>query len=98
MTRFRRAAATAVSGAIVMLGVAIPAAAFADDYTNPPPSVPRGPEPQVLGTQFNAPEPKGASLPFTGADVAEMTIIGAGAVVVGAVAVRRSRRSDTRRA
>jgi hypothetical protein len=94
MTRFRRAAATAVSGAIVMLGVAIPAGAFADDYTNPPPSVPRGP--QVLGTQFNAPEPKGASLPFTGADVAEMTIIGAGAVLVGAAAVRRSRRSETR--
>ena len=41
------------------------------------------------------PDSKGETLPFTGSDVAEMALIGAGAVLVGAVAVRRSRRSTT---
>lgn len=95
MTGFKRTAATVVTGAIAMLGVAMPAGAFADDYTSPPPSVPKGPDPQVLARQFQAP-PKGDSLPFTGADVAQMAAIGAGAVLVGTVAVRRARRSETR--
>jgi hypothetical protein len=33
----------------------------------------------------------GGSLPFTGADIEEMTIGGAGAVLVGGLLVRRSR-------
>jgi hypothetical protein len=96
MTGIKRVAATVVSGAIVVLGAAVPGAAFADDYTSPPPSVPRGPEPQVLARSFDP--PKGDTLPFTGADVAQMSILGAGAVLVGAAAVRRGRRNSTRTA
>jgi hypothetical protein len=89
MTGFKRAAAAAALGAIATLGVGLPAA-LADDYTGPPPSVPS--DPQVLPATIEDPAPKGESLPFTGADVAQMTLIGAGAVVVGTVAVRRGRR------
>jgi hypothetical protein len=96
MMGIKRVAVTVVSGAIVVLGAAIPGAAFADDYTNPPPSVPKGPEPQVLARHFDP--PKGETLPFTGADIAEMSILGGGAVLLGAAAVRRSRRSAARTA
>jgi hypothetical protein len=92
MTGYRRVTATLFAGAALTLGLAMPTAALASDYTSPPPSV----KPEALGTQFQAPEPadtKGETLPFTGTDVAEMTLIGAGAVLVGAVAVRRGRRS-----
>jgi len=94
MTGYKRVTATLFAGAALTLGLAMPTAAQASDYTSPPPSV----TPRALGTQFEAPapaEPKGDTLPFTGADVAEMTLIGAGAVLVGVVAVRRGRRSAT---
>jgi hypothetical protein len=84
------------------LGVAaVPAtAAFADTtcYTgcttatsSPTPTTP-------VVTVVTAPvEPKttstaGGALPFTGADIGEMAAVGAGALVVGGVMVRRSRR------
>lgn len=62
--------------------------------------------PQVQGTKVTQPAPKpvevkpqvipkSASLPFTGADVLGLTVIGAGAVGTGAVLVRRGRRRAT---
>jgi len=93
----------------IAAGAALPAsAAFAvDDYPIPPspPVSPantnRGPEvagttatrsggsgTEVLGTQVTR-----GSLPFTGGDIAGIAAIGAGAVAVGAVMVRRGRRT-----
>ncbi|HLM96866.1 MAG TPA: hypothetical protein VK283_11165 [Acidimicrobiales bacterium] len=37
-------------------------------------------------------EPAASGLPFTGADIEEMAAVGAGALVLGGVMVRRSRR------
>ena len=90
MTGFKRVAAATV----FTIGLAMPTAAFAADYTNPPPEVP--PTPQVQSTTFQAPSDPGGTLPFTGADVAQLTLIGAGAVAAGVVAVRRGRRSAVR--
>ena len=83
----------------VVAGTAIPAtAAFAtDDYPVPPsPTVtpaavtkPKAaPTTEVLGAQVTR-----GSMPFTGGDVAELAAIGVGAVAVGAVMVRRTRRA-----
>jgi hypothetical protein len=91
MTGYRRMTAALFAGPALMLGLAMPTAAFANDYTGPPPSV----QPKVLATQFEtqpAAEPKTETLPFTGSDVTEMALIGAGAVLAGVVAVRRGRR------
>jgi hypothetical protein len=90
MTGFKRVAAMTA----FTIGLAMPTAAFAADYTNPPPEVP--PTPQVQAASFQAPSDPGGTLPFTGADVAQMTLIGAGAVAAGVVAVRRGRRSAVR--
>jgi hypothetical protein len=60
--------------------------------TSPPPTVP------TPAVTVPAPEPKlavsanSASLPFTGADISEMAGVGAGALLVGGLLVRRSRR------
>jgi hypothetical protein len=43
---------------------------------------------EVLGTQVTR-----GSLPFTGGDIAGIAAIGAGAVAIGAVMVRRGRRT-----
>jgi hypothetical protein len=95
MTGFKRVGATVFTGAVLMLGVAVPSAAFANDYTNPPPSTPKA---TVLAQQFDppAPAPRTDTLPFTGADVAQMTVVGLGAVAAGAFAVRRGRRAASR--
>jgi hypothetical protein len=92
----------------IAAGTALPAsAAFAvDDYPVPPsPTV--GPsntnrDAEVLGATATKPrtEVLGAqvtrgSLPFTGGDIAGIAAIGAGAVAVGAVMVRRGRRSGS---
>jgi hypothetical protein len=90
MTGFKRVAAVTV----LTIGLAMPTAAFAADYTNPPPEVP--PTPRVQSTTFQAPSDPGGALPFTGADVAQLTLIGAGAVAAGVVAVRRGRRRAVR--
>jgi LPXTG-motif cell wall-anchored protein len=94
MTRVKRAAASVATGAIAVLALGLPGAAFADDYTGPPPSVPAS-NPQVLAHTVTDPgDPKG-SLPLTGADIAELSLIGAGTLTVGALAVRRARRRRT---
>ncbi len=79
----------------VVAGTAIPAtAAFAtDDYPIPPPPTVKPttvtkPTTEVLGAQVTR-----SSMPFTGGDVAEIAAIGAGAIAVGAVMVRRTRRA-----
>jgi hypothetical protein len=90
MTGFKRVAAATV----FTIGLALPSAAFAGDYTNPPPSTPPTPTPSVQAQTFTAPDP--GTLPFTGADVAQMSLIGAGAVALGLVAVRRGRRTAVR--
>jgi hypothetical protein len=79
------------AGPALMLGLAMPTAAFANDYTSPPPSV----KPGVLATQYEtqaAVDANTETLPFTGGDVTGMALIGAGAVLAGVVAVRRGRR------
>lgn len=93
MTGYRRVTAMFFAGAALMLGLAMPSAALASDYTSPPPSV----SPKALATQYAAPvaAAQGETLPFTGTDVTEMALIGAGAVLAGVVAVRRGRRSAT---
>ena len=91
MTGYRRMTTTVFAGAVLALGLATPTAAFASDYTSPPPSV----TPQVLASQFEratVAEPKGETLSLTGSDVAEMALLGAGSVLVGVVVVRRGRR------
>jgi len=92
MTGYKRMTAAVFAGAVLTLGLATPTAASASDYTSPPPSV----TPKVLANQYEKPavaaNAKGETLPFTGSDVTEMALIGAGAVIVGAVAVRRGRR------
>jgi hypothetical protein len=87
---------------LATLGVAaVPAtAAFADStcYTGcstPVSSIPPQVTPTVVTTP--APEPplvqtNGGALPFTGADIEGMAAVGAGALVVGGLMVRRSRR------
>jgi hypothetical protein len=92
MTGLKRVAAATV----FTIGLAMPSAAFAADYTNPPPEVPPTPTPSVQAQTFSAPRDPGGTLPFTGADVAQMTLIGAGAVAVGVVTVRRGRRAAVR--
>lgn len=92
MTGYRRVTAKVVVGAALALSLAMPTAAFANDYTGDPPQV----TPKTLGAQFEQPAvaaSQSETLPFTGTDVAEMALIGAGAVLVGVVAVRRGRRS-----
>lgn len=76
---------------ILCSGLAV-AAAAANEY-------PAGSPPQVESTETGAQvlseqaqRPAGSSsLPFTGADVAELAAIGAGAVVLGGVLVRARR-------
>jgi hypothetical protein len=77
----------------------IPASAFALDYPVPPPptvgpTIPtrtNTPTTEVLGTQVTR-----GSMPVTGGDVAALAAIGAGAVAVGAVMVRRTRRAGAK--
>lgn len=87
---------------------AVPAtAAFADTTcytgcTTPITSPPTTVTPQVSPTVETTPAPTpteppvvkaaASSLPFTGADIEEMAAVGAGALVVGGLLVRRSRR------
>ena len=87
---------------LTTLGVAaVPAtAAFADTtcYTGCTTAT-SSPPTTVVTTVVTAPpvEPKttatsGGALPFTGADISEMAAVGAGALLVGGVMVRRSRK------
>jgi uncharacterized surface anchored protein len=82
-------------------------ASFADTtcYTGctTPITSPPAPTPEVAPTVSTTPAPTptteppvvkaaASSLPFTGADIEEMAVVGAGALVVGGLLVRRSRR------
>ena len=86
-------ATTIFAGIALPLGAAVAHADEADPcYNNPncdtkvlPADISRA-APVVLPAQTSR------SLPFTGTDVIELTVIGAGAVATGTVLVRRSRR------
>jgi hypothetical protein len=81
-------------GAAVVAGavIGVPAAALAQtDYVG-------GQSPQVRGVEVSrapagqgAPDAGGAGLPVTGGDVVGLTLLGAGAVALGTVLVRRGR-------
>ena len=74
-------------------------------YPACPPTAPQSgvsvttPAPQVTVAPAVAPAaaptqaPTSGGLPFTGADISEMAAVGAGALVLGGVLVRRSRRN-----
>lgn len=90
--RFRRI----VIGAAVVAGTFTPAAALAqttDPYSRDTPA--------VLGEQFETrpavastgAQVKAGSLAVTGGDIVGLTIIGAGAIGVGTLLVRRTRRA-----
>jgi hypothetical protein len=49
--------------------------------------------PAAATAAVEAQQPSSGTLPFTGTDVIELTLIGAGAVAAGTVLVRRSRRT-----
>ena len=81
-------------GALLTLaGVTVPSVtAYADStcYTGCTPTTPNG-SPPVVKTSDITDAVSGGALAFTGADIEEMVAIGAGAVFVGGVLVRRSR-------
>ena len=87
---------------VVVASMAVPGAAWAqtNDYTEPPPTVsptvvtpPGGNSnpPVVLGNT-QTPRADSGNLPFTGADIAQMTVVGLSALGAGYVLRRRSRR------
>jgi hypothetical protein len=76
---------------VALAALAVPATALAAGSDAPPP-------PTVGGVERNATpasntgatnQSSGSSLPFTGADVIELTLFGAGAIGAGAFLVRR---------
>jgi hypothetical protein len=77
---------------LTLAGVMVPSVTASADTTcytgcsSPPPSA-DGPPPAVKTVSVPS-----SHLAFTGADIEEMTVIGGGALVVGGVLVRRSRR------
>ena len=77
---------------LTLAGVMVPAVAARADstcYTSCSAPLPQGDAP-VTATKTDS--VSSSSLAFTGADIEEMTAFGAGALVVGGVLVRRSRR------
>jgi len=89
----------AVGGAVVALSLPLGASAqTAPDY-------PGGAPPQVLGESLTKEVPTqvlgesvsrgGPALPVTGADIAGLVALGAGAIATGTVLVRRSRVRST---
>jgi hypothetical protein len=90
-----------VAAAFVTVGVGLPSAAAAQTlYTGTPtPNVGRAdvgarPAPSAAaGRILRAQAESSTSLALTGADIAELGLIGLGAVTTGTVLVRRSRRT-----
>jgi hypothetical protein len=90
------------SAVVVIASLAAPGAAWAqttDDYTGPPPVVsptvvsPGGnANPPVVLGNTQTPRAGSDNLPFTGADIAQFTVIGLSALGAGYVLRRRSRR------
>jgi LPXTG-motif cell wall-anchored protein len=107
ITKFRSAAfALLLAGA-----VGVPSAAMADDYTSTQPNAVTPPAVQpitvvqpahvtpvaVLGVSQVAPAQSGATLPFTGGDVAGLVVIGVVLLGGGAILVRRNRSASASR-
>jgi hypothetical protein len=81
---------------VVLATMAAPGAAWAqtNDYTSPAPTVSpsgRSNDQSVLGST-QTPRAESDDLPFTGADVAQFTVIGLSALGAGFALRRRSRR------
>jgi LPXTG-motif cell wall-anchored protein len=108
ITKFRSAAfALLIAGAVVVPTTA----AMADDYTVTPPASVTPPAVQpvtvvqpavsapvaVLGVSQVAPAQSGATLPFTGGDVAGLVVIGVVLLGGGAILVRRNRSASAPR-
>jgi len=99
MSRIQKFAAGAALGVTVFLaGPGLAAADSGGCYTGcQPPQVvassvvppTTGASPMEAGSSANPTASGSSSLPFTGADVIELTAIGVGAVVVGGVLARR---------
>jgi LPXTG-motif cell wall-anchored protein len=87
-------------GILLGLSLLVARPALADPYTSPPGNTPKvgavdaftpaGNGVQVLGQTFTR-TANGGFLASTGADIAELTLIGLGLVTVGVVLVRRRR-------
>jgi hypothetical protein len=80
----------------VVVGAVSPTMAFADStcYTGCSAPGSSTTEPLVVTPVANdATSPASGGLPFTGADLAEMSAVGGGLLVAGAVVARRGRRS-----
>ncbi len=80
--------------------VAAPVAGAIDTYTSTPPAVgstvtalPFTSEPPATGATGTATQLGSSSLPFTGADIGELAVIGVGAVAAGRLLLVRRRRS-----
>ncbi len=83
--------------------VAVPVAGAVDTYTSTPPAVSSTVTTPSSALPFTGEPATGAaatgtglgssSLPFTGADIAELAVIGVGAVVAGRLLLVRRRRS-----
>ena len=84
--------------------VAAPVAGAVDTYvstppgvsgtaTTPPSALPFTNEPPATGATGTGTELGSSSLPFTGADIAELAVIGVGAVAAGRLLLVRRRRS-----
>jgi hypothetical protein len=82
---------------LTLAGVMVPAVAASADSTcytgcsSPPPS---GHSPTPVTKASDDTVVSDDALAFTGADIGEMTVIGGGALLVGGVLVRRSRRRN----
>jgi hypothetical protein len=61
--------------------------------TTPAPQVTVAPAVKTAPAAAPTQAPTSGGLPFTGADISEMAAVGAGALVLGGVLVRRSRRN-----
>jgi hypothetical protein len=80
---------------LTLAGVMVPAVTASADattcYTGCTPSLPSADAPAPVTKTVSV---SSSHLAFTGADIEEMTAFGAGALVVGGVLVRRSRRRN----
>ena len=83
----QRAARVAAVSGIAFVAIA-PSAAHATCYPSCGTTTPSDPGTSVEAAKVT----KSSTLPFTGGDVTGMALVGAGAVLAGAVIVRQSRR------
>jgi hypothetical protein len=97
--RWSRRAKRLVAASALVIGLWAPAAASAQSlYTHTPPPAAGSSDvgaPNVANAVLHAQSSDRFSLAVTGSDIAGLSVIGAGAVVTGAVLVRRARRRNT---